>query len=305
MAFAVGNPLPLFQPAEGCSPINLDSGQFGIDFVACELLIARHNTPDFMAASTKEAPQPFAEIPAGPSAFEAFLDKNQKLITLVGIALALGGGGYLVSRSIKSSQNEAAAVQLYSADSLNKLQDVISQNSSAPAAGSAEVLLADEQWKAGQQDAAVDTLRKFISSQPEHPAVPIARISLAIRLAQQGKNDEASQLFQQASTDENGKYLTAYALVSLGDLAKASGKPDEAEKFYKQAETSKLSPFAQLATQHLEMLKFKMPTEIEAPPAPAAPAPGNPASVTPDATLPADPNPLQNILNGPGSTPGN
>ncbi len=262
-----------------------------------------------MAEETADTPRPLAEISHGPSAFEAFLDRNQKGMIALGVLLAIAGGAWIVMKGVKESTAKAAGAALSKAETLAELQEVPKKHAGTPAAGSAAILISTEQWDAGEQDAAIETLRKFIAENPEHPALPTAKASLGTRLMQQGKNDEAATLFREVADAPGGRFIAPYALMSLGDMEKAAGRRQEAEDAYKRAvEGFRGNPFANLADQHLKLVDFKMPEEIE-PPAPAAPPAGAELpklDMTPGAALPGGDmkdNPLGNILNGEGATP--
>lgn len=262
-----------------------------------------------MAEQPDDTPRPLAEISHGPSAFEAFLDRNQKGVMVLGVLIALAGGAAIVIKGMKESRAYGAGEDLSKAETLADLQAVPKNHPGTPAAGSAAVLIASKQWEEGNQDAAIETLKKFIAESPEHPAIPSAKASLATRLMQQGKPDEAAALFNELVNGTESRFLAPYALVSLGDIEKAKGNLKEAEATYKRVgEEFKGSPFGNLAEQHLKLVHFKMPVEIEPPPAPApAPTPGAELKpeLTPGATLPGEmgDNPLGNILNGEGATP--
>jgi hypothetical protein len=124
---------------------------------------------------------------------------------------------------------------------------------------------------------------------------------------QQGKTDEASNLFRELADGANSRFIAPYALVSLGDIEKAAGKTKEAEDYYKRVtENFKGSPFTNLADQHLKLVNFQMPAEIEAPPAPVVPPQSEfKPDLSPGAGLTDDMkgNPLGGILNGEGATP--
>ncbi len=221
-----------------------------------------------MASSHAEDSRPIAEISQGPSAFESFLDRNQKLLLVLGIVLALAVIAWVIMRGIQRSAETNAGNALAAANGLAELQDVVKEHPGTTAAGSARILISEEQWRNGQQDAAIDTLRTFLAESPEHPAVPSARASLAARLMQQGKNEEAETLFRQVSEDPAARFLAPYALTCLGDLAKAAGRVDEAGEFYQRAKNDfDSNPFSGSVQQHLDLLKFKLPEEIEPPPA--------------------------------------
>lgn len=255
-----------------------------------------------MAEETADTPRPLAEISHGPSAFEAFLDRNQKGMIVLGIALVAATAGYIVFQGIKEEKEENAGAILVKSAGVSELQAMVKEQPDTAAAGSAQLVIAAKQWEAGDQDAAIETLKAFISSKPDHPGVISAKASLASRLMQQGKNSEAVTLFEELVKDPAARYIAPYALVSLGDIQKADGKLDEAEKSYKQAQNDFGStPLSNLAGQRLKLLHFKAPTEIEPPPAPPAPKEGDaPKPDAPeDAALPKElEGPLGNILSG-------
>jgi len=259
-----------------------------------------------MAQEHDDTPRPLAEISHGPSAFESFLDRNQKGMVVAGVVLALAGGAWIVTKGLKQSRANAAGEELGNAESLAEFQDVVKKHAGTPAAGSAAILISEKQWEAGEQDTAIETLRKFIADSPEHPAIPSAKASLATRLMQQGKSDEAITIFKELVGNPAAKYIAPYALVSIGDIDKAAGRLQDAEASYKRvAEEFKGSPFASLADQHLKLVSFKMPVEIEAPPAPATPDTTLPMpELTPGAATPGMGDaPFGNLLNGEGATP--
>jgi predicted negative regulator of RcsB-dependent stress response len=221
-----------------------------------------------MAEEPSDNPRPLAEISHGPSAFEAFLDRNQKGMIVLGIALVSATAGWIVFRGIKDGAEKSAGAVLSKADDIPALQDLIKSHPDTPAAGSAQLVIASKQWDAGDQAASVETLRAFIAGNAGHPALPSARASLASRLWQQGQTEEAEGLFRELADAPDAKFIAPLALISLGDIAKSAGRLDDAEKSYKrvQDEFAK-SPFAETAGNHLRMLRFKLPVEIKAPPA--------------------------------------
>lgn len=242
-----------------------------------------------MAADHPESPSPLAEISHGPSAFEQFLENNQKTLLALTVILALAAAGLVVYRGIETSRQHTAGALLNKAGDLPSLQAVISEHADTHAARSASVLLADLQWKEGQQDAAIASLRAFIDSNPDHPALATARASLASKLMAQGKSADAATLYQEITDDPQSRYLAPYSMIALGDLAKAAGDTEKAEGFYNRAKTDfPESGFANTASERIASLKAKPPVEVEPPPpAPETPAPGAAAPVAPPAAPPA------------------
>lgn len=287
---------------------------FRIDFAATAALIGLPQLCSLpvMPADLPETPVPLAEISQGPNAFEEFLDRNQKNLIILAILLALGAAALVVYRGIEKSNQETAGAALNKAENLAALQDVISRHAGTNAARSAMILLADRQWNEGQQDASIETLRKFIAESPDHPALPTAQANLGAKLMFQGKTPEATQAFESIVNDPKARYIAPYALISLGDIAKVAGDLEKAEASYTRVTVDfSDSGFADTANRRIATLKAKAPVEIEPPPAPTTdtpatpgiPAtPGNPAvppSPAPEAPAPAEIPPAE----APAATP--
>lgn len=225
-----------------------------------------------MSADLPNTPTPLAEISQGPSAFEQFLDRNQKNLVILSILAVLGSAGVIVYRGIEKSHEESAGADLVKAMDLAALQAVVNNNGKTLASRSAQVLLADKQWADNQQDAAIATLRKFISENPDHLAVASAQASLGAKLMIQGKAGDATKEFEAIIENPEARYIAPYALLSLGDLAAAAGDLDKAETHYKRIKTDFAdSDFAQNADTRLGTLRAKAPVEIAPPPPPAKP----------------------------------
>ncbi|MDA0768543.1 MAG: tetratricopeptide repeat protein, partial [Verrucomicrobia bacterium] len=169
-------------------------------------------------------PAPLGEITHGPSHFEQFLDKNQMKLILVILAIAVALSAYIVVTELKKDEDHSAGEALsgaYSAEGesydLAALRDVMESFKNSPSAGSAELLLAQEQWDAQNREESVQTLRDFLANNPEHAARPNALIALANRLLVLEKKDEAIKNFQDVIDHPNGRYLAPFALLTLGD----------------------------------------------------------------------------------------
>ncbi|MEI6675773.1 MAG: tetratricopeptide repeat protein [Verrucomicrobiota bacterium] len=219
-----------------------------------------------------DAPRPIGEISQGPSAFEQFLDRNQRNLVILTILIALAAAGWVVYRGIVRSKEHSAGAELSKAEDTAALQSVVKDHAGTAAADSAQVLLAAHQWQEGQQDAAVTTLKSFIAANVDHPARPTAQASLGTKLQTQGKLADARKVFQELADDPAARFLAPYALLSLGDMAKAAGETAQATKFYQKAKTDfPDSSFSSAIAQRLSLLQAQMPVEI-APPAPPLPS---------------------------------
>lgn len=251
------------------------------------------------AELTDSSPRPLGEIAQGPGAFELFLDRNQKNLVILAILLVIAAAALIIYRGIERGQEEAGGAALTKAEDLPALQSVVKDHPETAAAGSAMVLLANRQWTEGQQDASLETLRKFLAEMPEHPGRFTAKASLGSKLMAQGKTGDATKIFEELSDDPSAAFIAPFALVSLGDLAKTSGDNEKAEAFYNRARTEfPESNFAETATTRIALLKAKPPVEV-APPAPPAGeskgitvppmlAPNAPSSLPPVETPPVE-----------------
>ncbi|MBC8125603.1 MAG: tetratricopeptide repeat protein [Gloeobacteraceae cyanobacterium ES-bin-144] len=238
-----------------------------------------------MSADLKESSVPLAEISHGPSAFELFLDRNQKNLIILTILIGLGTAAYVVYRGVESSNQKSAGAALNNAKTLSDLQSVVTEHAGTNAASSAVALLADAQWKDGQQEAGLETLKKFISSDLNDPTRPSAQANLASKLMIQGKTAEAEQVFLEIVNDPKDRFIAPYALICLGDIAKIAGDPSKAESSYSRVKSEfPESSFAETANRRIAILKAKPPAEIAPPPAPATPTSN---ALTPSLDTPA------------------
>jgi predicted negative regulator of RcsB-dependent stress response len=273
------------------TPLLAKLADFRIDFAAAAAFIGLPQpVPDFiMPADRPESPVPLAEIAHGPSAFEQFLDRNQKNLVILAILLVIAAAGIVVYRGVEQSRQHSAGADFNKAADLATLKAVIDNHPNTSAAHSAAILLAEQQWTQGQQDAAVAGLRAFIDANPDHPALATARATLGAKLMVQGKAADATTVFQQIVDDTRSRYLTPYALISLGDLAKVGGDLDKAETFYNRAKADfPDSGFASTASERIASLRATPPVEVEPPPAPPAEAaPAAPNATSPPPLVPA------------------
>lgn len=240
-----------------------------------------------MANEPTPSTTPLAEISLGPSAFELFLDRNQKNLIVLLILLILAIVAFIIYRGVEDGGRLAAAHALYEAKDVDSLKKVVSAHPGTPAAQSAQILLAEQQWQKGEKDAAIETLRAYLSQANGHIAAPSARASLAAKLMEQGKTSEAVTAFEEILEDQASAYLAPYALLSLGDMAFAGGDRDKARQYYERAKSENpTSGFNQRISQRISGLSATMPAEIDPPPAPPQPSPAG------GINLPATPSPL-------------
>ncbi len=217
-------------------------------------------------ADSNADPKPIAEISHGPSAFEQFLDKNQKLLIGLGVVLAIAAGAWVVKDGIDRGAREDGGNALVDAETTEELKAVVENHAATPAAGSAAVLLSDRQWEEGQQSASLETLRTEIAARPEHPATIPARARLAARLREMGETAEATTQLEQLIADPTADWIAPYALVSLAEIARAEGDAAKAESYLEEArEKYPMTAFSNSIQEAARFVDFTMPTEVEAP----------------------------------------
>lgn len=257
--------------------------------------------PSVIMSDSSTSPTPLGEIVQGPSAFEQFLERNQRWLVTGTLAVALSLGGYVVYQTIQRDQAAEAGSALTRAKTTADFEQVSLKYDNTPAADTATLALAELQWNEGQQEAAIATLRKLIAKGKDHPAVPVAQSSLGFRLMSQGKHGEAEAAFQALLSSAPSSFLAPAALLALGDLAKQAGNIDQARSYYDKAQKLHAdNSLSAAAEERIKLLQFQAPTEIEAPAATKTDD-GTPKSIA----LPGEPsndpiatNPLTSSLLG-------
>ncbi|MEI7956725.1 MAG: tetratricopeptide repeat protein, partial [Verrucomicrobiota bacterium] len=209
-----------------------------------------------VSPDSPDTPRPIGEIAQGPSAFEQFLDRNQKNLLALTILLALAVAAWVIYHGVANSKEHSAGAELTKAEDQASLSSLVKNHAGTAAAGSAEVLLADRQWSEGDKAAAIATLKAFIAANSKHPARPTAQASLGSKLQAQGQAAEASKVFQQIVEDPTARFMVPYALLALGDISKAAGDTSAAEKSYQKAKTEfPDNSFSNIINKRLSLLK--------------------------------------------------
>jgi TolA-binding protein len=224
-------------------------------------------------------PVPIGEIVQGPSAFEQFLENNQKLIAGSAVAVALAIGGVMVYRTIQRDHAAEAGAALSAAKDIASLEKVKIDFSDTPSAVTAAIGIADKLWSTGQQDESIAALKEVIEKFPQHPGSVVAQNTLGHRLMAQGKTADATVAFQAVVDRENERFLAPSAMIAMGDIAKKEGNLEKAAELYKKVSAEfKDSPFATMAADRTKFLHFVSPTEIAPPPPPPSPTPDKPST---------------------------
>lgn len=241
-----------------------------------------------MAQAPTPSQTPLAEISHGPSAFEQFLENNQKAL-LAGLLVAiLGVVVVVVYRGVEDGQRMAASNALYAASDVKALEKLIKEQSGSgfPSATTARLLLAQRHADDGLVAESIQTLRDLLAENPAHVAAPAAKASLAAKLMNQGDAAEASTLFRELTDDPDSAYLAPYALLCLGDIAVASGDVEKGRAIYQEAiDAYPSSTIISRFNQRISGLEAQMPEEV-------APAPTPAPEIKSPADLPSIPTPL-------------
>jgi tetratricopeptide (TPR) repeat protein len=233
--------------------------------------------------SEKTAPQPdsgaspIGEISQEPSAFDAFLDANQKKLMIVGILAILGIIGYVIFDGLRKLSAKNAAGEVAAARTVPEFDTVSKDHEGTNAGGSALILKSQLLWDDQQKEEAIKALESFISSYPEHPAIGNAYASLGSYQQQLGNIEGAKAAYEKSA--ETTSSASSLALLSLGDLARSAGNGEEAKAYYDRIVAEyEDSHFhvKSMARDRLKLIGVNAPTEK----APEPPKPDLPPSVS-------------------------
>ena len=240
-------------------------------------------------------PSPIGEISQEPSAFEAFLDANQKKLILLGILAVLCLVVYVVFTGLERKADEEAAAAVANARTGPDYEAVSEKYFGKSAGGSAILLKSQLLWSDQQQQEAIEALETFVSEYPEHPAVGSAYASLGSYQQQLMRLDKAKEAFQKAVDRESA--ASSLALLSLGDLELQAGEDDNAKEIYKKIISEYESSHLQvksMAQARLKLINVESPTEKKSEPAQPTITPGAATSpiTVPGITPEPTPNPI-------------
>lgn len=231
-----------------------------------------------------DGPSPIGEISQEPSAFEAFLDANQKKLIILGILAILCLVGYVVVTGLQKMAKEDAAAAVADARTVPQYEAVSKEYAGENAGGSAILLKSQLLWGDQLQQDAIEALETFVTDYPEHPAVGSAYASLGSYQQQLQNYDKAKEAFQKATDSESA--ASSLGLLSLGDLALQAGEDDKAEGIYNKIISEYESSHLQvksMAQNRLKLINVDSPTEkAPEPPKPAT----TPGAITPPSKVP-------------------
>lgn len=273
-----------------------------------------------MEESEVEKSIAIGEIEQGPSKFDQFLDRNQKNLLFILIALIVLVAGFLVMKGLGENKREEAAASLMGAKDAAGYQDVSKSYAGTPAGGTAMLAAANSQWESDDKDAAISTLKSFLSEYPDHPSYASVLVNLGSKLINKGDYAAARGYLSEARDLEDSTY-SPFASILSADAHLLEGNKDEAvqaleavkgslshytEEEYMQLVNAGVSPNPQrladtqvhdLIKQRLIAMNAPLPPEVAPEPKPESPAPA--PTIAPGALPPG----IQISPSGPESAP--
>jgi len=219
---------------------------------------------------------PIAEISHGPSKFDAFLDKNQKLLVVAAAVAVFGTVGAIVYSGLGNIQVQQAGSKLFNAEGETALLAAINgAPDSTQATG--RYLISQEQGKTDKA-AAISTLTDLLAKFPTSSVAPDAKLALNLYKLELG-DATAKQGLEQIAADAEAGHTAVLARLALADSALKAGETDAAKaEFTKVAETAKFVRLQDAGKRGANISGVKQPTviiekeEIPVPPKPTPPA---------------------------------
>ena len=173
---------------------------------------------------------------------------------------------------------------LASAKTAADFQKVISNYPSAPAGGSAYLLLADAQRNEKKFSEANATLQTFLDKFPKHELAGTARLAMAGNLEAMGKKEDALTAYQRLVSGDPHGFTAPIALYSQIHLLKEKKQIEEARRVCETIMTQyRESRLAADAAYQLRSLKVDNAPAAAPPPTIAAPPPAAVPSAPPPA----------------------
>lgn len=208
---------------------------------------------------------------------QLFWERNQKLVwglIIVVLLIIAGNAGweYLQQEKDRDVQKAYAA-----AKTPEQLKSFAAANREHPLAVAAELTLADEAFTAGKGAEAVAGYDRVVAAAKTGPLAARAQLGRAVAKVQSGKAAEGAAELKQLADDANQiKAVRLEATYHLASLAAEAGNTAEALKQVEQL--SKIeNDFSNPWVRRGMILRFSLPPEAVATPAPEAAPAGAPA----------------------------
>lgn len=234
------------------------------------------------------------EIKEVPEVLTFLRENGAAVIVGAGIAAAIFLGWSLF-RNYQSSQREAAANLLFSAQTPEQIQQVVSQYPKSPAAPLASLLLAGQAFDQGQYEVAQNLFSAFLDQHPTHLLADQARMGILQCMEAAGRYAEALDGYTGFVADKPGHYLEATAVFGKARSLELLGRLDEARATYEafiaaHADDERMRGRAESALSFLNK-EARARARGDVAPAPTAPAFSFPALQSAAPAPPAQPAP--------------
>jgi predicted negative regulator of RcsB-dependent stress response len=236
-------------------------------------------------AATPDAP-PEAKFEWQRSGFEQFLEQHFKKLLIAAAIIAVTVAGVLVYRERREEQRAREGQAFTSAETIEDYKKVIANYPGSVAAGSAQLMIANQLADNNSPNEAIDELNRFLADYTEHPLRDQAGFRLAVLTLTKGDPKAGLELIDRFLRDYPKSPLAPLARIRKGDALLLTGDADAARKVFEEliADPSFAgSPFFKEAEDRLAQSKLKPPVEVEfvPEPEPPKPPPATPASTAP------------------------
>jgi TolA-binding protein len=203
-------------------------------------------------------PSPSPTTPPTETGFDPLVfwyHHQTKVLALAGLFLvAVAAYGVFEWSHMRTLAMSAEGLSAAKTD--DDYRKIISSYPGTPAAGNAQLLLANQLRNEAKFDESSSLLRDFIDKYPKHELISGAWTSLAANQEAQGKTDDALATFQKVSTSYSTSFSAPVALLAQARILKNKGKTDEARRIYEQIMTQYQDNFvAQQAALENRQLK--------------------------------------------------
>ena len=210
----------------------------------------------------EQGPSPIGEISQEPSAFEAFLDANQKRLLIIGILAVLSLIGYVIVTGLQKRARQDAAAAVAAGRTVPDYEALSKAYDGEVAGGTALLLKAQLLWSDQQQQEAITAVKDFISKYPEHPSFGDAHTTLGSYLQQVDQLEAAKEAF--TTSAETKSATSSIALLSLGDIALQAGESQKAKEYYDRIITDYENTHPQVkgfAQERIKLIGVKPPVD--------------------------------------------
>lgn len=189
-----------------------------------------------------------------------FLKENGTSI-LVGAAVAAAAFlGWSIFRNTQSSQQAAAAAQIFNAQSAEQIQQAVNAYPKTPAASLGQLILAGQAYDQGQFEVAHNLFAQFVENYPTHEFRNNAALGIIQCTEAQGNYAEALDGYTRFASEHPDGYLTPAATFGQARCLELLGRAAEAKTVYTDflAGREKTDVWHSRATSALAMLEKDM-----------------------------------------------